>query len=47
MYILRNLTKLNNNNAQRKFTLVFRKEIRALAGERAQTLRKQKDGLGF
>ena len=46
MYILRNLTKLNNNNAQRKFTLVFRKEIRALAREQAQKLRKQKDGLG-
>ena len=46
MYILRNLTKLNNNNAQRKFTLVFGKEIRALAREWAQKLQKQKHGLG-
>lgn len=38
MYIHRNRTNLNINSAQRKFTLLFGKEIRALAREWVQRL---------
>lgn len=42
MYILRNLTKLNNNNAQKKFSLALGKEIRALVREWLQKLQEKK-----